>query len=126
MDIESVITRQEYESLGRLSYDGFKVYTAKIVKLAVEEALKALPAVMSHLSQQAAYLRELSDEFYKNNPELANHKPLVSQIIERTEAANPGMAYKDVLSKASSEAKLHLGQLSNIKLVSPKPSRKLQ
>ena len=126
MDFESIITRQEYESLGRLSYDGFKVYTAKIVKLAVEESLKALPAVMTHLSGQAAYLRELSEKFYKDNPELSQHRPLVSKLIERTEANNPGMSYENVLSIAANEAKSHLGSLSKAKLTPPNPSRKLQ
>lgn len=97
MDIKSVITREEYESIERSSYDQFCGFVMKVVKLSVEESLKALPHVMTHLAKQTDYLKGLSVKFYKDNKDLVPHKPFVAQIIEQVESENPGEIYEKVL-----------------------------
>ena len=112
MDVESVITEQEYNSIWQVSYKDFTVYIMRLVKLCVEESLKTLPVVIDHLSRQAAYLKELSDAFYTDNKDLANHKRLVASVIEQIEIANPGMKYGEILEKAAPEARKKINMLS--------------
>ena len=101
MDIDSIITEQEYNNMRNLSYDQFCIYIRRLVKLAVEESLKTLPTVVTHLAAQAAYLKELSDNFYKQNPDLAKEKMLMARCLEKVEGENPGLKYEDLLPKAA-------------------------
>jgi len=101
MDIQSVVTKQEYNNIRSLSYEDFCAYARRFVKLCVEESLKALPTVVTHLSTQAAHLKEVSEEFYRNNPDLVSERKLVALSVEKVEGENPGMAYRDVLAKAA-------------------------
>lgn len=121
MDIESVITEQEYNSIRNLPYKDFTIYAMRFVKLCVEESLKALPTVLDHLAKQAAYLKELSDKFYKNNKDLAQHKRLVVTVIEKVEANNPGMEYSEILEKVVPEARRRISMLEEIKDEDRKP-----
>ena len=121
MDIESVITEQEYNDIRRVNYSDFKVYVARLVKLCVEESLKTLPMVINHLSKQASYLKELSDNFYNDNKDLAKHKRLVASIIEKTEIENPGMKYSEILEKAAPEARRKISMLNAFKDEDRKP-----
>ena len=115
MDVESVITEQEYNNIRQLSYNDFTVYVMRLVKLCVEEALKTLPVVIDHLSRQASYLKELSETFYNDNKDLVDHKRLVASVIEQTEIDNPGMKYSEILEKAAPEARKKIAMLSRIK-----------
>ena len=101
MDINSVITKEEYNNIKQFDYDTFSMYLTKIVKLCVEESLKAIPSVMTHLSSQAGYLKDLSDKFYKNNKDLAEHRKIVAQTIEGIEGNNPGKPYAEILELAA-------------------------
>lgn len=105
MDINSVITREEYNNIGDLNYDQFCGYLMKLVKLCVEESLKALPSVMTHLSSQATYLKDLSSKFYKNNKDLNQHRPLITQIMMKVEGENPGMTYEKVIEESAKRAR---------------------
>lgn len=120
MDIESVITREEYEKVDVLNYDQFCTYLRHLVKLCVEESLKSLPNVMSHISAQAAYLKDMSNKFYKDNKDLMPYKRLVAETIEKLEAENPGLSYEDILKKAAVQAKQTISKIDSIK--SEKPS----
>lgn len=111
MDIQSIITRKEYEGIKDVSYDQFCGFIMKVVKLSVEESLKALPHVMTHLSKQIDYLKKLSIKFYTDNKDLVNHKPFVAKIIEQVEAENPGKAYEKVLEIAAEKAREALAKI---------------
>lgn len=105
MDLKSIITREEYESIGNLSYDQFCEFIMKVVKLSVEESLKALPHVMTHLAKQIDYLKKLSVKFYQDNKDLANHRPFVAQVIEQVESENSGKPYEEILDMAARRAR---------------------
>jgi len=105
MDINSVVTREEYNNMRNLNYDQFCGYLMKLVKLCVEESLRSLPSVMVHLSSQAAYLKSLSDKFYADNKDLSEHRGIVTKVIEKMEAMNPGETYEEVLKLAAEEAR---------------------
>lgn len=115
MDIDSVITEQEYNDARNLSYKDFTIFLMRLVKLCVEESLKTLPSVLNHLVKQTAYLKDLSDAFYKDHQDLAQHKRLTAAVIEKIEAANPGMKYAEILKKAAPEARRRISLLKDIK-----------
>lgn len=110
MDIKSVITRKEYESIKSPDYDQFCGFIMKIVKLSVEESLKALPHVMNHLSKQIEYLKRLSVKFYEDNKDLKPHKPFVAQVIEKVESENSGKPYEEILGIAAKKARALLNE----------------
>lgn len=105
MKIENVVSQTEFLALSKMNYEQFCGIANKVVQLCVEEALKALPHVITSLAQQAAYLKKLSDDFYDSNKDLANHKDVVAKVIENIEANNPGMEYEKVLSIAAPRAR---------------------
>jgi len=125
MNIDQVITREEYNSIKKLSYDHFCVLLTRLMKLCVEESLKALPQVVAHISKNAAYLQKLTRDFYKdkNNKDLNEHKRLVAETIEKIEGENPGMSYEDVLDKAAIEARKII---PNLTLKESDPRRNLK
>ena len=111
MDIKSVITHEEYESIKDVNYDQFCGFIMKVVKLSVEESLKALPHVMTHLAKQTDYLKGLSVKFYKDNKDLVNHKPFAAKIIEQVEAENPGKQYEYILEISAKRAREALAKI---------------
>ena len=111
MDIKSIITREDYESIKNVSYDQFCGFIMKVVKLSVEESLKALPHVMAHLSKQTDYLKKLSVKFYNDNKDLVPHKPFVAQVIEQVESENPGKPYSEILEIAARRSKEALAKM---------------
>ena len=114
MDIDQVITKEEYNSVRELGYDQFSTYLTRLVKLCVEEALKAIPQVATHMAAHAAYMKKLNSDFYKANKDLVNHKRVVAEAITKVESENPGMSYSNILDKAAVKAKKILPDL-NIK-----------
>lgn len=120
MDINSVITREEYNKSSDLNYDQFCGFLMKLVKLCVEESLRSLPAVLTHLSSQAAYLKDLSDGFYKVNKDLNKHRKLMTQVIQSVEGRNPGMPYDDILKIAAEEARVIISEMGKTTDFNPK------
>lgn len=114
MNIDQVITREEYDSIKSLSYDHFRGFMTKLVKLCVEESLKTLPQVQSHIAASAAYLRKTTEEFYKNNKDLSKHRRLVAETIEKIEGENPGLSYNEILEKAAPVVREIIPKLSNV------------
>ena len=107
MEINSIITKEEYDKVKGLDYDIFSKYIIRLVKLCVEESLKSLPSVMTHLSSQAAYLSGLSAKFYKDNKDLDTkpNRKIMAQAIESIEGNNPGKSYPKILTLAAKDAR---------------------
>ena len=112
MDIDQVITKEEYNSVRELGYDQFSTYLTRLVKLCVEEALKAIPQVATHMAAHAAYMKKLNNDFYKANKDLVNHKRVVAEAIVKVESENPGMSYSNILDKAAVKAREVLPNLN--------------
>jgi len=116
LNIDNIITREDYEKIGgKMTYEQLTEFVAGIVKKSVEVALRGLPAVMHHLTQQAAYLKGLTDKFYDANKDLKAHRPMVAQVIEVVEAENPALSYQQVLGIAGPRARaeiLKMGKLN--------------
>lgn len=84
------------------------------MKACVEEALRALPTVITHLARQASYLKMLSDNFYKDHKDLLPHKEIVGNAIEAVEASEPGLPYNEILEKSVPKARNMISAMKNI------------
>lgn len=84
---------------------GDKAAFDQLVQLAVQEALKMLPIVNENIIKQSAVLHKASEQFYQNNPDLADHKPMVASVIERLESDAPGTNFDEILRRAAPEAR---------------------
>lgn len=112
MDISQVISEEEYNNTKALKYDQFNVYITRLVKLCVEEALKTIPQVATHMAAHATYMKKLNTTFYKDNKDLVNHKPLVASAMEKVQGENPGMSYEEVMAEAAVRARKIIPTLS--------------
>jgi hypothetical protein len=122
-EIEKIISREEYEKGKVPSYDDFCIYLNRFIKLAVEEALRALPSVITHLTSNAAYIKQLSEQFYKENPDLSKHKNIVAQVAEKIEADNPGATFPEVLKKAAVKSRSTIKTFNEIEDRHPKDTK---
>jgi hypothetical protein len=82
-------------------------------KVTIEHTMKILPDTIDYLIKQTMLLRNLSEEFYKNNSDLVNEKGLVKQLLEKVEADNPGMPYDKILDQVSNVARTRLKDLEH-------------
>jgi len=82
-------------------------------KSAIEHTMKLLPDTIDYLIKQSLLLKNLSEEFYKNNSDLVNEKGLVKQLLEKVEADNPGMPYDKILDQVSNVARTRLKDLEH-------------
>lgn len=114
MDIDQIITEAEYNNIRNLSYRDFCTYTMRFVKLCVEESLKAIPSVITHLASQSAYVKTLSDNFYKSNQDLAKKKLLVAKAMEVIEAEHPEYKYTEILDEAAKKARKVIAKFGDI------------
>lgn len=80
----------------------------------VEMTLRTLPKTIEYLLKQSASIKQLSEDFFTRNKDLQNHKDLVGQVLEQTEAENPGMAYDKLLEKVEQRTRSKLGTLKTI------------
>jgi len=83
-------------------------------QLAIEEALRVLPGVVHSLVLNTAKIKELKDGFFKDNPDLNERREFFLQVLETTEAENPGMDYKTLFPTAAAKAREQLRQLNLI------------
>ena len=90
---------------------------------AVEESLKALPGIIQTLIVSASKLQSVSTDFYKKNPDLEQHKPLVGQVIQELEGENPGISFEQLADKAGKTARERIGFSQGLTMEKPeKPS----
>lgn len=88
------------DELWRRMKDGERAAVDEFANQIIEECLRVAPQVMQTMAKNAAAMYQLSQDFYKENPELTEHKPLVIQTINQVEEENPGMPYNKVVGKA--------------------------
>lgn len=105
MDINKIVSEEEFNNARELTYDQFCNFLMRVIKASVEESLRILPSVLNHLTYQATYLKTMSDNFYKQNPDLAREKELMAKTIEAVEIENPGMSYEQILEKSAKRAR---------------------
>jgi len=100
---------------GTLEANDLDMMLYQTQKAAVEQALKMIPGVVSHVNRQAVYLKKLSTKFYEDHSDLMDEKPAVSRMIEQVEAEHPGIGYDKVLSMAAERTRENLHHIKNTK-----------
>ena len=81
--------------------------------LKIKRAETPFYSFLNHLIKSATTIHSLSENFYRDNPELVNKKSQVVNIMERLEGEHPELNYKELLEetklKLNQDAKLNNG-----------------
>lgn len=88
----------------------------------IQEALKSLPLVNENIIKRSGALHKMSEDFYRKNPDLLEHKPTVASIIEQVESENPGISFDKLLDKAGARSREFLKLNDNFKRSKPEKS----
>jgi hypothetical protein len=99
---------------GELTSVQLEKFATEIQQQAVEESLKALPFVIKNLIATTGKLQEVRDNFYARNETLADHKALVTKVMEELEHKNPGMSVERLAELTATEAKQRLRQMETM------------
>lgn len=104
---EYLIDKNQYKRLmgSSMSYEELNELFDKVVSASVEQALRMIPGVVDYMVRHATYLNQLSTNFYEKHPELAEHKDIVTKVLEQVESENPGKPYEELLNKTVPKAK---------------------
>lgn len=104
---EYLVDMNQYKRLmgSSMSYEEFNEMINEIVSSSVEQSLKMIPGVVDYMVRHATYLNQLSTDFYEKYPELAEHKGVVTKVLEQVESENPGKSYEELLNKTVPKAK---------------------
>lgn len=89
----------------KLDYELTHELALLLVYKAVEEMLRILPGVIQNLVRRTVQLRDLTDKFYSDNPELVDHKEIVARVIEGLELKSPQIDLEQLLKEAAPLAK---------------------
>lgn len=85
--------------------DSLTIREEQIINIAVERALLMLPEVVESLITQKAFNRKAAVKFFQDNKDFTGNMKFVQDVIEKTELANPGLTYEEILQKATPEIK---------------------
>lgn len=78
------------------------------IKSSQEGVLKGIPTIVSNNVKTVIALREASDNFYKDNEDLAPFKKVVALVFEETASEHPDWKYDKVLEESGTEARKRL------------------
>lgn len=91
-------------------------------KVIMQETFKTIAVQLPNVvNEQVVYqtkTKEMADEFYRVNSDLANVRPTVSAVMQSVIAENPGMDMTNILSKTAEKTRELLGIKSKIDNVS--------
>ena len=91
-----------------LDYDLAHELALLLVYKTVEEMLRILPGVIQNLVRRATMLRDITDKFYEDNPDLVDHKVVVAKVIEGLELKSPQINLEQLLKEAAPLARRQL------------------
>lgn len=75
----------------------------EIINRTAEKVLLSIPEVLGNLMTQHAMLRNMNETFYRENPDMKDHKDVVVSVVEKIEGGNPLAKYEDILKQAVPE-----------------------
>lgn len=113
------ITEQDLKDI---NVDKANEILQRVCSKAVEDALRALPAVMENLLQQGALLKKTSEQFYKDHADLQDHKDIVAMTLEELDGKNPGRQYIDTLRDAVPLIREKIKRLEAVDFGAKKPT----
>ena len=105
--------RELYEKTmnGTVTDTDFEKFEGVMMEKMVEEVLRRVPQVIDHVTKQSFLLKKLSKEFYDKHKDLANHREMVTAVLEAEEGKNPGLNYEQLLEKVAPIARERLRQM---------------
>lgn len=86
-----------------------------LVYKSIEEMLRILPGVIQNLVKHTIMLRDLTDRFYTENKDLADHKDIVARVIEGLELKAPGIDLEQLLKEAAPLARRQIRLSKQVK-----------
>lgn len=91
----------------------------EIVQEALERILKALPETIGNLMKAQSMYKQLTEAFYKDNPELKGHSEIVKEVVAKVESANPMADYDNILKEALPKIKDQLKMKKTLSMDTP-------
>jgi len=76
-----------------------------------EEILSELPAIMEAYINDQVQIRDQSRKFYQDNPDLTDHKDLVSKIANEVSSEYPDWRYSSIFEETARRTRERLGQV---------------
>jgi len=72
----------------------------EIIEQAKEEFLVMIPEVIGNLMANHAALTKMNSQFYKDHPELVEHKMVVASVLEEVDGKDPLATYEEKLKRS--------------------------
>lgn len=93
-----------------MTHEELELFLEGFMKRCVEETLRTIPSAINHLVNSATAMKSLSEKFYEENPDLADHRALVTKTMEGIEGSHPGLGLKSLLEKTGVKTKQALAK----------------
>jgi len=92
-----------WEILGSL--EKYNKHIEEVINHTLQQCMLSIPTiVVHHLKNEQKYDR-IKTNFFKNNPELMNYKPIVAKQIQQISSDNPSWDVDKVFQEAGIKAK---------------------
>ncbi len=89
-----------------------KVYakaTKDVMKVVAEANAKTVPDAVVKRLEEISKLKAMHDQFYAENPQLANFKKVVAAVFNELQAEGKGKSYDELLTKTAEDTYKRLG-----------------
>jgi len=106
LDLEDVI--RDKEAFNKLLNTIYTKGIGESRKLTSEKVLLAVPDIVKHNITLLTALKETSEQFYKDNPDLIPFKKVVATVFEEVAAENPGKNFRELITNVGVEARKRL------------------
>jgi hypothetical protein len=95
-----MLTDKELYQLRSGSLEEANVILGKLRDQIVEQVLLSIPMAVVNLVNYSKTLKNSAEEFYRENPDLIEHKALVGKVLQVLESERPGDEIESLLSDA--------------------------
>ena len=86
----------------------------QIIQEALERILKVLPETIGNLMKAQSMYKQLTENFYKENPELKGHSDIVREVVAKVEGSNPMADYSTSLLGTIKECTGRMQKIRNL------------
>ena len=73
---------------------------SRVCNMAVENAIRKLPEVVSRLMATTAATKALTQRFFEDNKDFEKHKDIVTAVVQDVESLHPDWDYAAILKEA--------------------------
>lgn len=94
------LTQEEIVDILQGDEETFNKFLESYSNYLVERVLKSIPVMIANLVKTSEGIVGTVEQFYKDNPQFVGAKDLVSKVMEKVDAENPGSSINELLSLA--------------------------